>query len=137
MFSFTTQDNIGPTVQGTSPRSGTTDIGVSDDIGITFNEDIDEAAMQQDWVTVTGGVSGQVTMAGNRTIVFTPNSDLAAETLHTVTVSASVVDMAGNGLAAPYARAGGRHGGGARDVRTGSGGPAPAAPFDRLRTPPS
>ena len=102
VFSFTTQDNIGPTVQGTSPRSGTTDIGVSDDIGITFNEDIDEAAMQQDWVTVTGGVSGQVTMAGNRTIVFTPNSDLAAETLHTVTVSASVVDMAGNGLAAPY-----------------------------------
>jgi hypothetical protein len=105
VFSFTTlPDTKGPEVLWVSPRDGMTDVEVSSDIRITFDEDIAETSVAGS-VTVTGGgvtVQGQSSLMGLRTILFTPDGELDYETTYTVTVSTAVTDVPGNNLDSAY-----------------------------------
>jgi Big-like domain-containing protein/VCBS repeat protein/uncharacterized protein DUF3108/FG-GAP repeat protein len=102
-WSFTVDRNA-PTVVSTSPASNATNIPPSASISVTFSEEIDPASLNAYSFTVTGGgysVPGNVTYS-NKTATFVPSSALSKGTLHTVTLTTVVRDVAGNHLAGNY-----------------------------------
>lgn len=97
-------DTAPPTLRGVSPEDGWTDVPKNARIELQFSEplnliDIQNAISLQ---TVAGNMPGSIALSdGNRRLTFTPSATLAPASLHTLTISAQVTDIAGNVLAGP------------------------------------
>lgn len=97
-FSFTTEDNVPPTVTSTSPTDGSTSVSISTTIDITFSEEMDQASTENAF-SIENGVTGTLSWnAAGTTMTFTPDSDLSFSTTYTVTVDGTAMDLAGNTL---------------------------------------
>jgi len=107
-FSFTTRDEVPPSVVSTSPVSGATGVSVTTPIAVTFNEAIDPATLSTSTLTVattSGGtaVTGTVAYdAAARTGTFTPSAPLSGQTGYTATLAGSVKDQAGNAMGTAF-----------------------------------
>ncbi len=108
VWTFTTRDELPPTVIANSPANGASGVLVSAVVTVTFSEAMDAT-------TITGAnfnvrlsssgalVAGTVSYnAATRVATFTPSSPLTAPTNYTVTVLTGVKDAAGNAMAAPF-----------------------------------
>lgn len=94
---FTTgADAVGPGLRVTAPAIGDTNVPVTTNIVVTFDEPV--AGVDTTSFQVNGGaVTGTVTMSnGNRTATFDPAADLPAASMITVTLSSAITDAAGN-----------------------------------------
>jgi len=107
-WQFTTgeaPDMSAPTVLTTYPASASTGVALNSAITVTFNEEIDPAAINAQTITLlkdgTIPVAGTVTHVG-KTALFKPASTLSANASYTATVTTGVKDLAGNALAAPF-----------------------------------
>lgn len=93
-----------------SPTDGATDVSIETVAGVTFSELVVEAEAVAAF-SLTGATSGAVagtfdvtTVGGTQTAVqFTPDADLTEGDTYTVAVTATVNDLRGNTLAAPFA----------------------------------
>ena len=93
-------DNTAPTVIGTSPADGATDVAFDTELSITFSEAMDTATTQGAF-SVTNRVAGTFAWSvGNTVLTFTPDSNLAASTGYMVIVGMVAEDAAGNNLVA-------------------------------------
>jgi hypothetical protein len=106
-FSFTTafgDELTGPTLTGTSPESGDTNIPLNAQMVLQFNDQLDPITAQTGFSMTTGGnaVPGTFTYSTNdETVTFTPASLLTASTIYTVNYTAQVTDTVGNALTNP------------------------------------
>jgi Bacterial Ig-like domain len=96
-----------PSVISTSPANGTTGVGVSTSVTVTFSEAMNPATIDASTiglnvtgtaVTVAGAVSYN---AATNTATFTPSSSLAFGTSYTLTVSGGA-DVSGNAIASAF-----------------------------------
>lgn len=124
VWSFTTIV-IPPTVVSTVPSNGATGVPVTQALSATFSKTMKPSTINAGTflLTAPGGVAvpGTVSYAG-LVATFVPNSNLAANTLFTATITTGAQDLAGNPLAAPY-------------VWTFKTAPAPTAPTVIATTP--
>ncbi len=108
VWTFTTgasPDVIAPFVTMTNPADGSTNVPVRPTVRATFSEPMDPATLTTATFTLAGTslVLGTVTYdAVNRTVTFIPTNDLAANTLHTATITTGARDLAGNPLGANF-----------------------------------
>ena len=106
-FSFTTafgDDLNGPTLTGTSPESGDTNIPLNAQVVLQFNDQLDPITVQTAFSMTTGGtaVPGAFTYSTNdETVTFTPSTPLTASTVYTVNYTAQITDTVGNALTNP------------------------------------
>jgi hypothetical protein len=111
-WSFTTAaaiviaDTTAPTIVSNLPANGVTDIALNSTISVDFSEALDPASVNSTSFTVSNGntaVAGVVSYAGT-TASFTPNDELAASTVYTVTLTTAIKDLAtaSNTLANDY-----------------------------------
>jgi hypothetical protein len=106
-WSFTTAaaaDVTPPTITGSTPANGATNVAIAVTPTVTFSEPMQNATLTSGGFTLvaTGSgtpVAGTVTVVGN-TATFTPNAALANGTPYTATVTTAVKDAAGNALVA-------------------------------------
>jgi len=95
---ITGSDNTAPVMSARAPADGATEVAVNRLITATFNEAMDPASITATSFTVTQGgaaVVGTVTYAGN-VATMTPQTNLAVNTLYTVTMTTAAMDLAGN-----------------------------------------
>ena len=96
-------DTTPPTVMSTFPAPDALAVAPNAVVSVTFSEPIDPATLNVQSLTLSKDgipVAGTVTYVGT-TALFTPTAQLAAGAVCTVTVAATVKDLAGNALAAP------------------------------------
>jgi hypothetical protein len=105
-WTFTTAaaaDTTSPVVSSTVPVADATGVSVNANLTALFSEPIDAATLTAATFTVTQGttpVLGAVAYATTTsTATFTPTDPLTANTLYSATLTTSVKDLAGNGLA--------------------------------------
>jgi len=107
VWSFTTgasQNTSAPTVTATVPVNHATGVLVGNKLTATFSEAMDPLTITTTTFTLNQGtiaVSGAVTYSGV-TAVFTPLSNLAANTVYTATITTGAKDLAGSALASNY-----------------------------------
>ncbi len=98
-------DTFPPSITATYPGDGALGVGTDRYIEVLYDERIDEASIDGA-VTVTGPrgeVAGtQYLRLSGRSLVFTPDADLECETTYTVTIAATVTDLAGNAVGETY-----------------------------------
>ncbi len=106
--SFSTLDNVGPAVVGTSPSPGTKFVSPKATVTIAFDQTIDPASVGAGSVTLKEifpsslPVDASVSVPNGSTVVLTPTVPaINAAALFQVTVS-GVRDMAGNAMSQPY-----------------------------------
>jgi hypothetical protein len=99
-------DTTAPSVSTIVPADAATDVFPDASIIVTFNEAMDTTATEGAFTLNDGtsDVSGTVTWDGaNEVMTFEPSADLAENTTHTVTITSSATDVAGNPLdGAPF-----------------------------------
>jgi len=100
-------DTTAPTVISTVPTCGATSVALNSKVSATFSEAMDPLTITGTTFTVTGpgatAVAGSVAYSGTgNTATFTPTSNLAANTVFTITVTTGAKDLAGNPLAANF-----------------------------------
>jgi len=106
-WSFTTgnaADILPPTVTSTVPSIGSIGVPVSQSLAATFSESMNPATINNQTFTLDDGVdmvAGTVNYTGV-TAVFSPNDDLAPNTVYFATITADAEDLAGNGMLADY-----------------------------------
>jgi len=111
-YSFTTAfSNVtaGPTLAGTSPVNGDTNIALRGNSGPTpvvlqFNTPVDPITAQNGFSMQSGSnaIAGNFTYSNNdQTVIFTPITPLTASTSYTVSYTAQITDTAGNTLINP------------------------------------
>ncbi|NEW82497.1 MAG: DUF3494 domain-containing protein [Mariniphaga sp.] len=103
---------ICPLVVSTIPADKAVGIPLNQVISVTFNEVMNPATFTSESLTITGsavvaGVKAATVVTGvftfnDKTVIFTPTSPLAANTLFTGTVKNTVKDMDGNALQVNY-----------------------------------
>ncbi|HEX4603250.1 MAG TPA: Ig-like domain-containing protein, partial [Candidatus Angelobacter sp.] len=94
-------DTVAPLLAATSPANGTTGVAVNARVAVQFNKAMETVGIGQPFVVAGGGttVTGSVSASGDRTtLVFTPSTLLAVNTVYTVTVN-GLQDVAGNAAA--------------------------------------
>jgi hypothetical protein len=96
-----------PTVVSTSPAAGASGVLQSTTFGATFNEAMDTTTISTTNVVLRGPGNTLVPAAvsytaATHTAVLTPNSQLAAGTTFTATITTGVKDLSGNALAANF-----------------------------------
>jgi methionine-rich copper-binding protein CopC len=101
-WTFTTVDNIPPTVTAKSPAAGATNVALSATVSATFSEDVQSGTISfvlKDAAnnTVAGSVAYNTT---THIATFTPTAALAELTTYTATVSGAQ-DVSGNPMSAP------------------------------------
>lgn len=99
-------DTLAPTVSSTVPLNGATGVAVNQGITAVFSEIVNESTLTAGF-TVTG--PGAIVVAGavefnpaSNTATFTPENDLALNTLYTATITTAVEDVAGNALESDF-----------------------------------
>lgn len=110
--SFTTgsgpADTTGPQVVLVSPADQRTAVPLNSLVVIQFTEPVSAPSVTAQSITISAGgipLPGTLTLEQNNTMVrWTPASltQLAANTVYTVTVGTSVTDLVGNSFAAPF-----------------------------------
>lgn len=107
-FTAAAADATAPTVTLTAPSSAATGVALNTAINATFSEAMDQATISTTTFTLqeTAGpgplLSGTVSYdALNNIAIFTPASNLLANTQYTATVTAVAADLAGNLLVVP------------------------------------
>ena len=104
IWSFTTRDDIPPTVSSTVPANGATNVTATAPITVTFSEPMDATTITSSTITLRvtssgSAVAGTVSYnAATRVATFTPTSTLSAPVSYTATVSSTVKDVAGNAM---------------------------------------
>jgi hypothetical protein len=107
VWSFTTgaaPDVINPVVTLLDPAEFATGVDINKSIAATFSEAMGPLTISTTTFTLQQGataVSGTVTYSGV-TAVFTPTSNLAANTSYTATITTGAKDLAGNALASNH-----------------------------------
>lgn len=106
-FSFTTRDDVPPSVVSTSiPATG--EVSLSQIIAATMSEAIDASTLTATTVRLTAAgtpVTGTISYdAPSRVITFAPNGGLASATDYVFVVGPGIKDLAGNTLATPFAK---------------------------------
>ncbi len=100
----------GPTLTGTSPVNGDTNIALSNEYGsstpvvLQFNEQLDPITAQTGFSMTAGGnpVNGNFSYStDDKTVTFIPVNPLTASTTYTVGYTAQITDTAGNALTNP------------------------------------
>jgi hypothetical protein len=110
-FSFTTRDEVPPTVVASSPANGAAGVQPNSPITMTFSEAMDASTITAANVTLKLTSSGSTvsgTVAYNPatlTATFTPSASLAFGTGYTLAVSTAAKDASGNSLAAVFSAA--------------------------------
>ena len=102
-------NQTGPTLTGTSPENGDTNIPLSNGSNLStvvlqFNDQLDPITAQTGFSMTTGGtaVTGTFSYSANdETVSFTPANPLTASTTYTVSYSAQITDTVGNPLTNP------------------------------------
>jgi len=97
-------DAIAPTVVSVNPADLAAAVPINTQIAATFSEEMDPATLTTTSFTLDAGansVAGSVAYTG-MTATFTPDEDLAGDTLHTARITTSALDLAGNALEATY-----------------------------------
>ena len=97
-------DTTAPTVSSTVPVNVATGVAINTAISATFSEAMDPLTVTNVTFTLKQGntsILGTVTYS-NVSAVFVPASNLAYNTVYTVTITTGVKDLAGNAMAAPY-----------------------------------
>lgn len=93
-------DMQAPQVSSRTPDDQADDVSTTTKVVVQFNEALDAATVNADSLTITEQavpVAGTVVYeSADRSLVFTPNTTLAAETVYGVTLANTVRDMAGN-----------------------------------------
>ncbi|HWW06789.1 Ig-like domain-containing protein [Collimonas sp.] len=110
VWTFTTgasADTTAPTVISSNPLNAGTAVPINQKVTAVFSEAMDPATITPSAFTVTGPaatpVPGTVTYAASgNTAIFTPISNLAANTTFTATISSGTQDLAGNALASNF-----------------------------------
>lgn len=100
--SGTTSDTTAPTVSSTDPADAATDVALNRSIRADFDEALDPSTVKASTFTLGAGgtpVTGVVSY-DDRVATFTPDSNLAAGTSHTATLTTEIADLAANALAA-------------------------------------
>ncbi len=95
-------DSTPPMVIGRSPAPGTSGVGVSSNVEVTFNELIQETSLTSTTFRLraadaSNDISAVITLAGNLATL-DPTADLAPFTTYRVIVAAGVTDLNGNQL---------------------------------------
>ena len=95
-------DTTPPVVLSRFPTPNATSVVLNAAISVTFNEPIDPSTINSNALTLNGtnSVSGTVSYVGT-TALFKPAANLVAGTVYTVTIAATIKDLAGNALEAP------------------------------------
>jgi hypothetical protein len=110
-FSFTTRDEVPPTVVASSPANGAAGVQPNSPITVTFSEAMDASTITAANVTLkltsnASVVSGTVAYnPATLTATFTPSASLAFGTGYTLAVSTGAQDASGNALAAGFSSA--------------------------------
>tara|TARA_A100001015_G_scaffold8131_1_gene10003 strand:+ start:273 stop:734 length:462 start_codon:yes stop_codon:yes gene_type:complete len=109
-----TPDTTAPTISSVSPSNGATNISVSSNIRIYFNELMNCSTINTSNITITdnsgNSVSGVVICSAAISrddiliiiAIFNPSNDLDPNATYTVTAGTGVKDNAGNALEASY-----------------------------------
>jgi hypothetical protein len=103
VWSFTTgaaPDLIKPTLLSTAPFNGETDVLLGNKLSVTFSEALDPATISATTFTLNQGataVSGTLNYSGV-TAVFTPDNELAGNSVYTARLTTAITDLAGNAL---------------------------------------
>ncbi len=100
------EDTTAPTVDSRSPASGATKVLTNATVTATFSEAMNASTITTSTFTLdeASAVTGSVSYnAGTRTATFTPTNSLEPGTPHTATLTTTVADSAGNGLASANA----------------------------------
>jgi hypothetical protein len=106
-WSFTTgatPDTTRPTVSFAIPANAATGLPISGNVAVTFSEAMDPLTISTVTFTLKHGtkaVTGTVTYAGV-TATFNPESNLAANTTYTGTITTGTRDLAGNALVSKF-----------------------------------
>lgn len=98
-----TGDNSAPSIIAFNPNNAATNVAVNRKLSVTFSEEMNSFTLTPTNFNVMG--PGASTVPGtvaylNRTAVFKPNQALAPNSTYTATVSANVMDLVSNNLAA-------------------------------------
>ncbi len=99
-------DTTAPTVDFRSPASGATKVLTNATVTATFSEAMDATTITTSTFTLNeaSAVTGSVSYnAGTLTATFVPTNSLKPGTAHTATLTTTVADLAGNGLASANA----------------------------------
>ena len=99
-WSFTTGDAVAPEVTSVTPLDGSTDVNVTTDIKVTFNEGMDQTSVQSAFSTSPSS-TGTFSWSGN-TMTYNPSSNLSPEATYTVTIGTGAKDDSGNSLTGEY-----------------------------------
>jgi hypothetical protein len=103
-WSFTTgtaTDTTAPTVTSTNPVDGAIDVALNKSIKATFSKAMDPLTITTTTFTLKEGLTpvlGTVTYVG-LVATFKPTSELALDTIYTVTITTGAKDLAGNAQA--------------------------------------
>ncbi len=111
VWNFTTgelADNTAPEVDvaATTPKDGDTDVLRNVKLNIVFSEAIDPVTVTAQSITLIlddtahTAVAGELSFINPTTVVFSPDEDLAAGTIHHLMLSGDIADLAGNALVA-------------------------------------
>ena len=93
-------DTVAPTVISTDPSDLASGIPLTATVSAVFDEPILAATLTETSFYIDNGVTGTINYdEPNNTATFIPNERLACNTMHTVTLTTGVTDLAGNGLA--------------------------------------
>ena len=96
-------DMIPPEVSSVTPVENAIEVVVTSEMTVQFNEAIDPGTITRDSVTVDNGVVVGLSLDSNTNLLtITPVERLACNTLHTVTLTTQIADLAGNTLVDPY-----------------------------------
>ncbi|WP_394170918.1 ice-binding family protein [Saccharospirillum alexandrii] len=107
VWSFTTGssvDNAVPTPSTISPADLSTDVLRNTKVSVIFSEAIDPQTLTSTSFELSKNagidvVSGDLLYVNPKTVMIIPDDNLEASTLHTLTLSTAILDLAGNGLA--------------------------------------
>jgi hypothetical protein len=103
-YLFSLPDNMPPQVSDVSPENGAMNVAVNESITAIFSENMAPESFDGNTFLVSDGsanISGSISVNG-ASVVFTPDADLLADTVYTVTIGTGAMDLAGNPLADNY-----------------------------------
>ena len=97
-------DTTAPTISSTINANGATGVPINTMVGATFSEAMNPLTITTITFTLKQGATavGGIVTYSLVTAVFNPDSDLAANTVYTATITTGVKDLAGNAMASNY-----------------------------------
>ena len=103
-WTFTTRDDVPPTVTSTSPANGATGVSPTAVMTMTFSETMDAATINASNIALRATASGTVLTStvtyntSTRVATLTPSSPLTQSVNYTVSIGAGVKDAQGNAI---------------------------------------